>query len=98
MSEIRSAESARQHLIERHAAELAAASSATSARSKVGTPPRSESQLNRETALRYFDRARQAESAGQSSTAFIYYRLAGKHADGDLRGDVETALHRLEKR
>jgi hypothetical protein len=93
-----SAESARHHLIERRAAELATAGNSTSGRTKAGTPPRSESQLNRETALRYFDRARQAESAGQSSTALIYYRLAAKHADGDLLGEVEAALRRVESK
>ncbi|MBI5758127.1 MAG: hypothetical protein HZA46_06385 [Planctomycetales bacterium] len=93
-----SAESARQHLIERRAVELATASSATSGRSKASTPPRTESQLNRETALRYFDRARQAESDGKSSTALIYYRLAAKHADAELLGEVDAALRRVESK
>lgn len=95
---VTSAAAARQHLIEHTAAELAAAGNSTPARSQANTAPRSESQLNRETARRYLDRARQAESAGQTSTALIYYRLAAKHADAALQGDVEAALRRLESK
>ena len=95
---VTSAASARQHLIERKAVELAASGNSTPARSQVVTPTRSESQANRESAHRYLDRARQAETAGQASTALIYYRLAAKHADAALQGDVEAALRRLESK
>jgi len=95
---ITSAAAVRQQLIERKAAELAASGSSTSTRSKSNSPTRFEAQSNRETARKYLDRARQAESAGQPSTALIYYRLAAKHADAELQGEVDAALLRLESR
>lgn len=95
---ITSAAAARQQLIERKAAELAASGNSATARSKSGTATRSEAQSNRETARKYLDRAHQAESAGQKSTALIYYRLAAKHSDASLQGEVDAALLRLESR
>jgi hypothetical protein len=44
-------------------------------------------------AQQYFERARQAEADGKPSVAKIYYRMAVRRADGDLK---EQALARLD--
>jgi hypothetical protein len=95
---VTSATAVRQQQIERKAAELAVSGRSATDRSKAGTAPRSDAASNRETARRYLDRARQAESSGQPSTALIYYRLAAKHADAALQSEVDAALLRLESR
>ena len=46
-------------------------------------------------ALALVDKARRAQVAGKTSTAKVYYRMAAKSAQGELRNRIVTEFERL---
>jgi len=54
-----------------------------------------EKQLN-EKALTYFDRGREAEAAGKTSLAGLYYEMAARRASGELKDRVLARLTTLD--
>ena len=49
----------------------------------------------RET-LAWLDKARQARSAGKTSTAALYYRTAARQANGDLKHQIDAEMRQIK--
>jgi hypothetical protein len=54
-----------------------------------------ESRRDHAEAQSYFDRAREAEQEGKTGVARVYYRMAERRADGDLKAAIHARLGAL---